>query len=85
MLQITNVSKDMGEFFLDSVSLEVQDGDYLVIIGPTGAGKTILLETVAGIYEPDSGETWTGARSPMHSRKTGTSAWYIRTTCSSRT
>ncbi len=56
MLQITNVSKDMGEFFLDSVSLEVPDGEYLVIIGPTGAGKTILLETVAGIYDPDSGE-----------------------------
>ncbi|MDN7025609.1 ABC transporter ATP-binding protein [Methanoculleus sp. FWC-SCC1] len=62
MLQIANVSKDMGEFFLDNVSLEIQDGEYLVIIGPTGAGKTILLETVAGIYESDSGEIYLDGR-----------------------
>lgn len=45
----------MGEFFLDHASLEISKGEYIVIIGPTGAGKTILLETVAGIYEPDGG------------------------------
>jgi ABC-type sugar transport system ATPase subunit len=55
MLRIENLSKDMGEFILRDVSLDVNDGEYLVIIGPTGAGKTILLETVAGIYAPDSG------------------------------
>jgi molybdopterin-binding protein len=55
MLLIEHVSKDMGEFVLKDASLEVKDGEYLVIIGPTGAGKTILLETLAGIYPPDSG------------------------------
>lgn len=55
MLEIENVSKDMGEFVLKDASLTVNDGEYLVIIGPTGAGKTILLETLAGIYPPDSG------------------------------
>ena len=55
MLQIQNLSKDMGEFFLKNVTLDIEQGEYLVIIGPTGAGKTILLETIAGIYPPDSG------------------------------
>jgi molybdate transport system ATP-binding protein len=55
MIHIENLSKDMGEFVLRDVSLDVNEGEYLVIIGPTGAGKTILLETVAGIYTPDSG------------------------------
>jgi len=55
MLEIEHVSKDMGEFVLKDASLTVNDGEYLVIIGPTGAGKTILLETLAGIYPPDSG------------------------------
>jgi len=55
MLQIQNISKDMGEFFLDSVSLDISKGEYMVIIGPTGSGKTILLETIGGIYEPDCG------------------------------
>ncbi|WOF15330.1 ATP-binding cassette domain-containing protein [Methanoplanus sp. FWC-SCC4] len=55
MIQINNLSKDLGEFKLRDISLEVKEGEYLVIIGPTGAGKTILLETLAGIYPPDKG------------------------------
>lgn len=55
MLWIDHISKDLGEFVLRDVSLEVGKGEYLVIIGPTGAGKTILLESIAGIYPPDSG------------------------------
>ena len=55
MLQIDNISKDMGEFILRNVTLDIDRGEYLVVIGPTGAGKTILLETIAGIYPPDSG------------------------------
>lgn len=55
MLNIEHVSKKLGEFRLDDVSLEVGRGEYLVIIGPTGAGKTILLETIAGLYLPESG------------------------------
>ena len=58
MLHIENVSKDLGEFKLDKVTLDIKDGEYLVIIGPTGAGKTILLETVAGVYPPDSGKVF---------------------------
>jgi len=45
----------MGEFVLRNVTLDIDQGEYLVIVGPTGAGKTILLETIAGIYPPDSG------------------------------
>jgi len=55
MIKIENISKNLGEFFLDNVSLEVGEGEYLMILGPTGAGKTILLETLAGIYPPDNG------------------------------
>ncbi|MEA3255488.1 MAG: tungstate ABC transporter ATP-binding protein WtpC [Candidatus Altiarchaeota archaeon] len=55
MIRIENLSKDLGEFFLRDVSLEINDGEYFMILGPTGAGKTILLETIAGIYMPDGG------------------------------
>ncbi len=55
MLHIENLSKDLGEFVLRNVTLDIESGEYLVIIGPTGAGKTILLEILAGIYPPDSG------------------------------
>ena len=55
MIKIENVSKDLGEFLLYDINLDINDGEYFMILGPTGAGKTILLETIAGIYRPDSG------------------------------
>jgi len=58
MIRIENLSKDLGEFFLRDVSLEINDGEYFMVLGPTGAGKTILLETIAGIYRADSGRIY---------------------------
>jgi ABC-type sugar transport system ATPase subunit len=55
MITLQNISKDLGEFHLRDVSMEIYDGEYFVFIGPTGAGKSILLETLAGIYTPDKG------------------------------
>ncbi|MDY6958297.1 MAG: ABC transporter ATP-binding protein [Halobacteriota archaeon] len=37
------------------MNLEVETGEYFVLIGPTGAGKSILLETIAGLYRPKKG------------------------------
>ncbi len=62
MLKMERVSKDLGEFVLRDVSLEVGSGEYLVIIGPTGSGKTILMETVAGILAPDGGRIFLDGR-----------------------
>jgi len=56
MIRIENIYKNLGEFFLKDVTLDIGTGDYLMILGPTGAGKTILLEAIAGIYHPDSGK-----------------------------
>ena len=40
---------------LDSISLDLKDGDRLGIIGTNGSGKTTLLRTMAGIYTPQEG------------------------------
>ena len=58
MIRIENVSKDLGEFKLDDATLHIDEGEYFIILGPTGAGKTILIETIAGIYRPDSGRVF---------------------------
>ncbi len=55
MLKIENVHKNIGEFSLGNINLDIAEGEYLTIVGPTGSGKTILLETIAGIHRPDSG------------------------------
>jgi ABC-type Fe3+/spermidine/putrescine transport system ATPase subunit len=62
MVRVENISKDLGEFFLKDVSLNIDEGEYLMILGPTGAGKTILLETIAGIYPPDKGKVYLNDR-----------------------
>ncbi len=56
ILEIENLCVDLGEFKLNGVSLKADRGDYIVIIGPTGSGKSIVLETVAGFYKPIRGK-----------------------------
>jgi len=62
LLRIEKVSANLGDFVLREVSLEVESGEYLVIIGPTGSGKTILMETVAGIRSPNEGRIFLDGR-----------------------
>lgn len=55
-LELRGIRKTFrGVVALDDVDLEVEDGEYLVILGPTGAGKTTLLRVVAGLLRPDRG------------------------------
>jgi molybdate/tungstate transport system ATP-binding protein len=54
-LVLENIRKRIGGNFGLNVNLIVRTGDYFVLLGPCGSGKTKLLETVAGILPPDSG------------------------------
>jgi len=55
LLRIEDLHINLGEFHLKGISLALERGDYLNIIGPTGAGKTILLESVIGFWPPQKG------------------------------
>ena len=56
-LELTNISKSFkDEMVLDGVSIQVHEGKTLVLFGPSGAGKTVLLRLIAGVIEPDSGQ-----------------------------
>jgi molybdate/tungstate transport system ATP-binding protein len=50
MIEIKDLSLRLGEFHLKDINLAIRDGEYFVILGPTGAGKTVLLECVAGLH-----------------------------------
>ena len=57
LLQITEVSKDFGGVrALESVSLEVNQGEIVAIIGPNGAGKTTLVNCINKVYPFERGE-----------------------------
>ncbi len=55
MIEIQNISRAWGTFQLRNISLSVAPGEYLVLLGPCGSGKTLLLETIAGLHTPDAG------------------------------
>lgn len=57
MIKIVDVRKSFGrKETLGGVSLEIKDGEIMVIIGGSGAGKTVLLKHIIGLLKPDKGE-----------------------------
>lgn len=55
-VQVRDLSVDLGEFHLREIALDVAPGEYMVVLGPTGGGKTVLLETIAGLHGPHRGQ-----------------------------
>ena len=56
-LALTTVSKRFGDVeAVRDLSLSVADGEFLVLLGPTGAGKTTTLRLIAGLERPDAGD-----------------------------
>ncbi|MFP4622685.1 MAG: ABC transporter ATP-binding protein [Gemmatimonadota bacterium] len=53
---LEGISKAFGEkVVLDGVSLEVREGETVAVIGASGVGKSVLLKTIVGLLQPDSG------------------------------
>ncbi|MBO8181776.1 MAG: ATP-binding cassette domain-containing protein [Archaeoglobus sp.] len=65
ILEVKKVSKKFGKFSLTEISLEIEK-EYFVLLGPTGAGKSVLLEIIAGILTPDKGEIILNGRDITH-------------------
>lgn len=60
---VRNVSKHFGSLgAVNKVTLEIQDGEFFVLVGPSGSGKTTLLRMIAGLEEITEGEILIGER-----------------------
>jgi multiple sugar transport system ATP-binding protein len=58
-IRLENVTKRFRDVTaLDSVSFSVQDGEFFILLGPTGAGKTTTLRAVAGLEKQDEGHIY---------------------------
>ena len=54
-IELHRISKKYQGFQLQEVSISVRENDYFILLGESGAGKSLILETIAGLVQPDSG------------------------------
>src|SRR5918997_909858 len=63
MIQLIDVHKSFGpKRVLDGFTLEVREGETMVIIGYSGTGKSVAIKHIVGLLEPDAGEVWVDER-----------------------
>lgn len=59
MIKVSHLSKSFnGQTVLNDVSLEVREGELLVILGESGTGKSVLLKHMIGLLRPDQGSVY---------------------------
>ncbi len=62
-LKIRNVAKSFGTtHILKDINIEIDAGEFLILVGPSGCGKSTLLNCLAGLEDVSSGEIWMGGR-----------------------
>ena len=62
-IQLKNIAKRWGaSTAVEPMSLDIADGEFLVLLGPYGCGKTTTMRMVAGLEDPSEGEVWIGDR-----------------------
>ena len=70
LLELKNVASYYGSVqALKSVSLRVEQGEVVTLLGANGAGKSTTLRTISGLLRPASGEVWFDGQ-PIHGMAT---------------
>ncbi len=59
MIEVKHLYKEFnGRQVLDDINIRFEPGECSLIIGASGSGKTVLLKSLVGLYEPEKGEIW---------------------------
>ncbi len=66
MLELKNISKKYKQFSLKGINLQVNKGEYFVLLGNSGSGKSLLLELITGIIQPKEGEVYLNGNKITH-------------------
>ncbi|MBT4265284.1 MAG: ABC transporter ATP-binding protein [Deltaproteobacteria bacterium] len=68
MLHVDNLSVSLGDFKLSDLSMTVEEGEYIVVLGMSGVGKTVLLELLSGLLKCDQGSIKLHGKDITHSK-----------------
>ncbi|MGQ9509531.1 MAG: ABC transporter ATP-binding protein [Thermodesulfobacteriota bacterium] len=58
MIKIEGLTIHLKTFRLSNLSLEIEKGEFHFLLGPTGSGKTLILESMVGLHKPIKGSIW---------------------------
>jgi phospholipid/cholesterol/gamma-HCH transport system ATP-binding protein len=59
LIELRNISKRFGHLVvLNNLSLSIEEGQSIVILGASGSGKSVMLKHIVGLLKPDAGEVW---------------------------
>ena len=77
-IALQNVSKRFGDVeAVNDLSLAIADGEFIVLLGPTGAGKTTTLRLIAGLDRPDHGSISINRRDVTHAPPTARDVAFV--------
>jgi ABC-type Fe3+/spermidine/putrescine transport system ATPase subunit len=77
MIRVDALTVDFGGFALEDISLRVAPGESFFVLGPSGAGKTLLLEAILGIRPPEKGRIFLDGREVTHQRPERRGVGYV--------
>lgn len=62
MIRIEGITIFLKAFRLNDLHLQIEEGEFHFLLGPTGSGKTLILESVIGLRQPQKGKIWVEER-----------------------
>lgn len=77
MIELRDVTIRQGDFELSGLSLQVESGQYAVLMGPTGCGKSTVLEAICGLCPVRSGQIIVDGQDVTHVDAAGRGVGYV--------
>jgi ABC-type Fe3+/spermidine/putrescine transport system ATPase subunit len=62
MIKIEGLTILLDTFRLRDLHIEIEEGEFHFLLGPTGSGKTLILESIIGLHKPKMGKIWIGEK-----------------------
>lgn len=66
MIRIDGLTIFLKTFRLSDLHIQIEEGEFHFLLGPTGSGKTLILESVIGLHQPKKGKIWVNDREVQH-------------------